>query len=810
MKKVFCNLRRGYLSSSSKSRLLREVSSLFLSVILFFSLFLGSFSCHLLPGTTSTSVQTTGAAMAGSITTGKSVIAASQIISVSGGTITVNDTLSPIAGLEIMVPAGSYDNAPHFQISYTPIESHNLGEDFNPITPLITVENGGAYSAEVMEVKIPVEVPGNYFAMGFFYDNATGKLEGIPLLAQNEDSITLRTRHFSNFLISTIEKIKLEEDIDSGFRPGVDDWEFTNYGSYIASGGHCAGQSMTAMWYYFTRPDGVDVSLYGRYDNNGNLPKTPDIWQDNTIGYRFASVIQKDQWNLENIRSWRALSGINDQITRYLFAYAIKLTGEPQMVVIWSSGGGGHAMIVYRIEGDTFYIADPNYPGETDRIIEYNHETDTFKPYHSGDNAESIAQGEGKLYETIEYWAKSAIVDYQHINSRWQEVKSQTIGNDKFPAYTVLYKNKEGKYEELKDGHVTDTRLFDITIQSKISWVFSVFRDGVELSFDENYNIELIEGNNNLGIYIQGLINKGTENERLSYVDFIYINVMYNPIPTTLIINPGSVNLKPGESQVFTISSSNPPENASYEWFVNSVPVQSGSDKNYTFTAGESGIYELSVKEWDEEDSPRNLSGSSSCKITVADTPITTETITNRLEILRQHAGLYLQVSGKATIEEWWAPDESNIKTVDVFYEIPEYMYSGPISVMPISWDGTGFYGQYSYTTVNNSESVWTISGTVSADGAIVESLTYTYDFYWPGDWDTIERTVTFSFAGIPIWEFEMPDNIIYGPQISDYIVGFSDTQTIYKNTGEKKSTYSYISADWSDGYIFIRFSYEN
>jgi len=44
------------------------------------------------------------------------------------------------------------------------------------------------------------------------------------------------------------------KDIDSGFRPGIDDWEFTNYGSYITPDGECEGQSLTALWYYDTSP----------------------------------------------------------------------------------------------------------------------------------------------------------------------------------------------------------------------------------------------------------------------------------------------------------------------------------------------------------------------------------------------------------------------------------------------------------------------------------------------------------------------------------------------------------------------------
>ena len=118
---------------------------------------------------------------------------------------------------------------------------------------MITVDNGGGYSDELMYVKVPVKVPEGYFAMGFLYDEKTKQLEGMPLVASDANSITVATRHFSSFFISMIEKALLKKDIDSGFCPGIDDWQFTNYGSYIAPGGHCEGQSLSAMWYYCTQ-----------------------------------------------------------------------------------------------------------------------------------------------------------------------------------------------------------------------------------------------------------------------------------------------------------------------------------------------------------------------------------------------------------------------------------------------------------------------------------------------------------------------------------------------------------------------------
>jgi hypothetical protein len=309
--------------------------------------------------------------VSGTISTGKSVTVASTDIPAAGGSITVTDESSPVKGLEILVPASAYTTTTSFTISTAPIEKHTFGKDFNPITPLISIDNGGAYADEIMSVTIPVDIPEGYFAMGFYYDSKTGKLEGMATIAQDADSITIGTRHFSSFLVSMIKLTELTPDIDSGFRPGIDDWQFVNYGSYIEPEGHCAGQSLSALWYYVTQPDGKDLTLYNRYDNNGNEPDTPTLWQDDSYGYRFASTIQQDiNWDGFAFKFWRAQRGFNDELTWNLFCYSMQMTGEPQLVGVTNEGHGGHAMICYRINDGKMYIADPNYPGDTERRIE--------------------------------------------------------------------------------------------------------------------------------------------------------------------------------------------------------------------------------------------------------------------------------------------------------------------------------------------------------------------------------------------------------------------------------------------------------
>jgi hypothetical protein len=472
----------------------------------------------------------------GDITTGPKAQVASQSIDSSGGTIAVSKPGDPLDGLVIDVPPQAFSGGRTFKVSSAPITKQTFGPDINPASPMISVDNGGGYSDELMYVRVPLKVPDGSFAMGFLYDEKTKQLEGMPLVGKDAESVTVATRHFSNFFISMIENALLKKDIDSGFRPGIDDWQFTNYGSYIAAGGHCEGQSLSAMWYYCTQPDGNGACLYNRYDNNGDKPATPNIWQDDSLGYRFASMVQTEKhaqftdafwdnlagvdWQLVN-NKWQIkhIPGIGDENILNLFAYSIRATNEPQEVGIYSNAGGGHAMIVYKIVGNALYIADPNYPGNTDRKIIYYSGEGKFKPYNSGSNKKEIEAGNGKSYENIQYLAKSTVVPWDKIALHWTSFKNKTIGNDKFPQYILNVVDEQGGATPLTDGFIANNKLLKVKPNSNTIGMVC-YRDGQKLTVDNTGAVELNPGNNLLGYWILGKVGNDWE-----YVDFKYFNI---------------------------------------------------------------------------------------------------------------------------------------------------------------------------------------------------------------------------------------------------------------------------------------------
>lgn len=467
---------------------------------------------------------------AGSISTGQEVTVLSEAVDAAGGTIIVDQPGSPVDGLELVVPENAYDNSREYEISYRPVEEHSFGPEFNPVSPVVSIENGGGYSEEVLTLTIPVEVPEGHFAMAFYYDVEKGTLEGIPAISATDSSLTLVTRHFTDIIASSIDEMSLlDPEIDTGFFPGVDDWQFTNYGSYIAPGGHCAGQSVTALWYYTEMKAAGEPSLYGRFDEG-----TRDFWYDDAAAYRFASTIQRDiDWGAWEVRYHKLMEKVegNKRLAWNQFVYAMMVTEQPQFVYIQNTGvGGAHAMVAYGVSGGALDIADPNYPDNHERTIWFD--DGAFEPYESGANAQAILDGNSKAYDNVLYFGTSSLIDFSKIADRWGEMEEGTVGNDRFPSYIIQSVNEEGDLVDLKDGYATASKSIPIFLESSDSNLsFCVFRDGAIVNFSQkDGTYPLIPGNNQLGFYI--LAETGNP-AKLTYVDFQYINIKCNQPTTT-------------------------------------------------------------------------------------------------------------------------------------------------------------------------------------------------------------------------------------------------------------------------------------
>lgn len=387
------------------------------------------------PGSGSSAAQP---AVHGTIQAGSPVQVKKAVLSTDGGRITVDPTGSPVDGLTIDVPKGAYPSISTFTVSYSPVTGHTFGKNLHPASPLITVDNGGVYASDYVRLKIPVNSSSDKFVMAFIYDEANQSLEGLPIIDRDDSSITVASLHFCTIVVSEIPFRDLDaiNVVDSGFKPGRDDFEFPNNGSYIAPGGNCVGQSVTMMWYYTEKRQKEQApALYGLYDNNGR-DKTTKIYGDDVLAYRLVSVVHNDiDWSNYDKKLLPITKNASGLTQFYCFKYAIYLTGQPQDVGLFCTGAG-HAIVCYRVEGNTLYVADPNYPGVERKILLTG---DKLGPYSSGANAEDISANNVYVFDGIYYYADSAAIPVYLVAGRWDQLRAGTIGDGKFPPYVVTF-----------------------------------------------------------------------------------------------------------------------------------------------------------------------------------------------------------------------------------------------------------------------------------------------------------------------------------------------------------------------------------
>ena len=266
------------------------------------------------------------------------------------------------------------------EVSYQPIGEGSDLAGLKLISPLVQVENGGRVAEGAMSLRIPVQVPEGHFAMAFFYDEATGKLEGLPLLALDATSVTVATQHFSKMVVTAEEFSALEHmEVDTGFRPGKDTWRFQNQGTYRNPKGICWGMSVSSLYYYLEEPWQIGGErLWARYDNSLEKARyTPAYWQDDDLGLKVADAVQLGESGarrdrafdvpqrlLEEARAAGQMLDVRltgDQMTFYSLVTALGITNQPQLVDVSTADGTmGHSVICYGVLSTTLYLADPN------------------------------------------------------------------------------------------------------------------------------------------------------------------------------------------------------------------------------------------------------------------------------------------------------------------------------------------------------------------------------------------------------------------------------------------------------------------
>ncbi|HYO43011.1 MAG TPA: hypothetical protein VES19_07390 [Candidatus Limnocylindrales bacterium] len=478
----------------------------------------------------------TTAPLSGDVALGAPGVPVTATVGAAGGIVTA-------PGLTIELPAGALAGDTAIAVTTTPIDGlagpGAYGGAITPGTPLYSVSLGEAALAApatvTLAMTIPAALPADVAPMAFYRDPATGALSPLTPVSWAPGRLTVLAPHFSDVFGGLVDLARVPATVDSGFRPGKDDWQFANFGSYVAPGGQCEGQTVSEIWYYL-RQRGVGASpLWGLYDNNGAPDKTPPLWQDDSEGYRFVGSVHRagiaDLFSYLFLRDtqWDAA---DSRATMAAFRAAIAFSGSPQMIRISPApGDAGHTMIVYRVTPSRLYVADPNYPGRL-RSIPFDAATGRLATYSSGDSATSIGVAGTTAYTRFAYVPWVASKSEAWVAERWADFEANKAGDRTFPNYelkAVSGKDDAGKstWAPLVDGFVTTEAKLDIQITKLGDGAASsmlVFR-GTSTKATGGWGwkqtLDLDPGENEFGLLVYG--KKG---DAWAYVDFVRLTIV--------------------------------------------------------------------------------------------------------------------------------------------------------------------------------------------------------------------------------------------------------------------------------------------
>jgi hypothetical protein len=643
----------------------------------------------------------------GMLSTGPAIQVHQASVPANGGIVTVSTGDSPLNGLTLTVPHDSYSSGMLVSISYAEIRGHRFGAHFHPVTPLISIDNGGEFAATPMRLRIPVSGLGNRLPVAFYYDRTEGTLEALTPLERTFSYLDVAVRHFSSIVVSAadIDVIQNIGGFTTMFDPAVNGWSFANHGTYPEPKGICAGMSIGAAHFF----KGFRGSpLAGLFDNDRYWWPTPTIWQDDASGMKFCAELQRTF--VTHNTFWSEYTPLipilqsSDEDHFWSLCYSMFIINQPQFIYLEKKGdpdAGAHAIIAYDFtvsasEG-RISIYDPNYDRKSGEII-FDRASATFRPYTSSTNVNAIQQGYTFDYDVIRFIPLSTMCDLREIDRIWKKIGDGSIGNGQYPEYE-LYAAPVGpsalprvKLNDVFTKHATYIPFEEFTVEivpkdASISFSLASF---VHLPNINQYEIkkpattialERPGADNLVGIKVQAI---PAGHPTHSWAGFHWFNLRLR----SLWIEPADTSVSLSQEVRLTArSNGNAPAQARYEWdFGDGATriVQQDSTVRHTYT--ERGTFTVTITLYDQSNNQE------------IEKATTTVTVTD----LR---AISITLLGPGTIK---GSDGEDIPVIG-------FSNKTVVNAPPLTWNGDDFVVDWSYQ-ISVMKYNTRITGTISQD----------------------------------------------------------------------------------------------
>lgn len=375
-------------------------------------------------------------------------------IGAGGGSINVTQP-GPLNGFRLDVPSGAFPAGLQATVSYSSNSSIPRSPTVNPLSPLITISTTADYATKPLTLHIAAEIPTGTFPVIMMYDPASGVMDALTTTAWDAHGVTAvtGTLNGAHFLggaslraggqiaslvgpgaVGFVDGLPLDiimRDYDSGYRPGVDDWEFPQTPTEVWSTSGI-GSPATSLWYFNARPS--PLKLNGRFMQSANVPLS------DRMGIRWTSIVGKNfDITLANavhdaIAPYAAdkVSFLYNQFLtmRAKFAHSAENGGQAraQLIAITNSSFTSY-LIVYRVQGDRLYVADATLPGDASQFLQFS-SSGGMSPYTNSGRAATPPYD-----EALNTGLTTLLPLFDQLPVTYAQVVAGTLGDAEFPTY---------------------------------------------------------------------------------------------------------------------------------------------------------------------------------------------------------------------------------------------------------------------------------------------------------------------------------------------------------------------------------------
>jgi hypothetical protein len=233
----------------------------------------------------------------------------------------------------------------------------------------------------------------------------------------------------------------LMRDYDSGFRPGVDDWEFQATPTVLVQSSGLTnplGTAATALWYFIKKPGAPKL--------NGRFMLQPGVPLSDRVGIRWAALLGNDYDEkagnavasaLINKSGYSVSAYQQNQfmLMRAKFARGAEDGGTPRPQLIAGNtapdpgddGGESQYLIAYRVSGDRIYVADAFWPGDATRSLQFSSGSG-MTPYTGA------GRGHGATLVNAAVIGLSTLIPLDQLPATYSQVLDGSIGKSIFPT----------------------------------------------------------------------------------------------------------------------------------------------------------------------------------------------------------------------------------------------------------------------------------------------------------------------------------------------------------------------------------------